>query len=242
MGAMGAGNFDDCPVRGGGDSDDLEVGMKCEYALSVANDLIERLRPTCERIEVAGSIRRGKAEVKDIELVAIPDPTPPPMPKANFGEKPRAIHKTKLDALLFEMMLEGWMRPLKGGPKYKQIALCPKGLVMPIKLDLFLVTPPAQWGVQMVIRTGPNKPNNNFSQWMVTQKCKGGALPDEYHVVDGCVRMIAQEDYFISMPEEIQFFNFCGLDWIEPKDRVARWSPHPPSGTSPKYPEEHGNI
>jgi DNA polymerase/3'-5' exonuclease PolX len=30
------------------------------------------LRPACERIEVAGSVRRGKSEVSDVELVAIP--------------------------------------------------------------------------------------------------------------------------------------------------------------------------
>lgn len=30
------------------------------------------MKPFCEKVRVAGSIRRGKPEVKDIELVAIP--------------------------------------------------------------------------------------------------------------------------------------------------------------------------
>ena len=41
-------------------------------ALMLAQGLIETLRPHCERIEIAGSLRRGKPDVGDIELVCIP--------------------------------------------------------------------------------------------------------------------------------------------------------------------------
>ena len=40
----------------------------------VADELLEFLRPFCERIEVAGSIRRKKSEVHDVDLVLIPKP------------------------------------------------------------------------------------------------------------------------------------------------------------------------
>jgi len=196
--------------------------MNLGYAWNIANDLLQRLQPACERIEIAGSIRRECPKVNDIELVAIPKEIM--RQPALFGDAQSLVGQTQLDAAIYELIEGGWMMPpIKNGPKYKQIPLLPKGIVMPIKLDLFIVTPPAQWGVQFVIRTGPNKPNNNFSQWMVTQKSKGGALPDGYQVEDGRVRMIEQEDYFISMPEESQYFTFCGMDYIEPKDRVAKW-------------------
>src|ERR1700750_2314871 len=39
---------------------------------SIAQKLIERIKPYCVRAEIAGSIRRCKPEVKDIEIVAIP--------------------------------------------------------------------------------------------------------------------------------------------------------------------------
>ena len=90
-------------------------------------------------------------------------------------------------------------------------------------LDLFVVTPPAQWGVQMVIRTGPNKPENNFSQWMVTQRAKGGALPDGYYVKDGAVYNAREGMQAVSTPEEKDFFMLCGLEWMEPGERVAKW-------------------
>jgi len=41
-------------------------------AQAVADELLEALGSACERIVVAGSLRRGAAEVKDVELVALP--------------------------------------------------------------------------------------------------------------------------------------------------------------------------
>jgi DNA polymerase (family 10) len=43
----------------------LSFGQRC------ADRLVERLRPFCHRIEIAGSIRRQRAEVGDVDLVAI---------------------------------------------------------------------------------------------------------------------------------------------------------------------------
>lgn len=46
--------------------------MKLEIAKQLAELLVSKMRDYCERVEIAGSIKRGKAEVKDIELVVIP--------------------------------------------------------------------------------------------------------------------------------------------------------------------------
>lgn len=45
-----------------------------EEASKIAEATLELLRPHCIRAEIAGSIRRKKAEVGDIEIVAIPKP------------------------------------------------------------------------------------------------------------------------------------------------------------------------
>ena len=80
----------------------------------------------------------------------------------------------------------------------------------------------------MVIRTGPNKPENNFSQWMVTPKYKGGALPDGLKVDSGAVWKVQSdmrlELHPLLMPEERDFFELCGMDYIEPANRIAQWS------------------
>ncbi len=48
--------------------------MELSKALHIAEHVKNLLAPHCLRIEIAGSIRRKKDQVKDIELVAIPKP------------------------------------------------------------------------------------------------------------------------------------------------------------------------
>ena len=190
-------------------------------ALKVAESLLTHLQPACSRIEIKGSIARLKPEPKDIELLAVPLPGKVASGRPEFGKPIPKSYPSLLDKLLDEMELRDDIYFKKDGPRYKQIWLKYAG----IGVDLFLVLPPAQWGVQSVIRTGPAE----FGHWMVTRKCKGGALPDDYIVQDGVVGdrvRTAKGDVRsgeLPMPEEIDFLSFCGLGWIEPKDRQPKW-------------------
>ena len=46
--------------------------MELEQGQKIAAEVVERLKPYCRKIEVAGSIRRRKPLVNDIDLVLIP--------------------------------------------------------------------------------------------------------------------------------------------------------------------------
>ena len=46
--------------------------MKLQQAREIAEGVKAKLAPHCERIEIAGSIRRGKPVVGDIEIVCVP--------------------------------------------------------------------------------------------------------------------------------------------------------------------------
>lgn len=46
--------------------------MALERAEAIARDVVESLSPYCSRIEVAGSIRRRKLWVNDVDIVLIP--------------------------------------------------------------------------------------------------------------------------------------------------------------------------
>ena len=48
--------------------------MEYIKGLQIAQEVLEQLRPHCYRCEIAGSIRRRKPQVKDIDIVAIPKP------------------------------------------------------------------------------------------------------------------------------------------------------------------------
>lgn len=188
--------------------------MRAE-ALSLAKDVVAVLSPACRRIEVAGSVRRGKEDVKDIEIVAVPDlEIKPAWIPLEFGKPLPVQHKTKLDEVLVFQRDHFKIKFEKQGDKYKKFTLIDYG----ISVDLFLVTPPASWGVQMVIRTGPA----DFSHWMVTQKRYGGGLPNDVRVKDGAV-WAESDGSKLPMPEEEDFLQLCGLGWLEPCQRVARW-------------------
>ena len=46
--------------------------MELERAKKIASEVVKRLSPYCQKIEVAGSIRRKKPTVNDIDLILIP--------------------------------------------------------------------------------------------------------------------------------------------------------------------------
>lgn len=209
--------------------------MIYQDAMRIAEDVLERISQACSRIVIAGSLRRGMPEVHDIEFVIEPKPG---RPAPVFGQK--VLHQTFLDKLIHEMEDEGRIAKVKGGPKYKQyaIALDRYGMtpmVNPFHVEFWIMTPPAQFGVGLVIRTGPGKPQDNFSRWCVTNRSSGGGLPDGYkqrhlgiwHVEQGIWKggkfEPNQGETPLPMAQEIDFLDFLGVGWIEPKERHARW-------------------
>jgi len=106
--------------------------MKLEQALEIAEKIKALLAPHCERIEIAGSIRRKKSDVKDIEIVAIPKPY-------NIG----------LFSTGIAIIVNQWQKVKGELPcKYTQRIL-PEG----INLDLFFAEE-GNWGLIFTIRTG----------------------------------------------------------------------------------------
>lgn len=77
-----------------------------------AQRIVEAISGACERIQIAGSIRRRKEEVGDIEIVAIPKRGGTDL----FGEP---SDDSMLDPVL-EKCCDDILTPIKGGDKYKQ--------------------------------------------------------------------------------------------------------------------------
>lgn len=194
--------------------------MRHDSAWKVAESLVEHLRPACVRIEIKGSLARCKPEVKDIDLLIIPDLTPLPHPRAEFGKPVPAVYKTALDKMVADMAAEGTIRLTKVGDRSKTFWLTYAGIIC----EIYTVLQPATWGVRSVIRTGPA----DFSHWIVSHKRIGGAMPDGFRVQAGAVWEGDQEQDIngktpIGFDEERAFLEWLKLGWIEPRDRVARW-------------------
>jgi len=173
--------------------------MTLEYAREMAQALAKLLAPACEKIMVAGSIRRQKARPNDIELVAVPRWDCIPHPVRLWDNVPTTdkMRTNLLDARCDELLKQGvlekrpdsqgrhcWGTGVKRAIFYQGKNYAP--------VDLFQVVEPAQWGVIFAIRTGPG----DFNRLLVTSQRFGGACPEDRKVAGGRVWQIKR-----SLPE-----------------------------------------
>ena len=180
----------------------MKKKIPLDEARSIADEVIEILEPHCKRIEIAGSIRRQCETVGDIEIVI----EPIKLMRDLFGN---LDGESNLNYIDFTKLLIA--NKIKAGSRMKQFYLIEHDII----LDLFIVLPPAQWGVIFTIRTG----SENFSHQLVKIKKYGGLLPSNMQIANGCLRWRETKDV-INTPEEIDLFNAIGLTWIDPKDRL----------------------
>jgi hypothetical protein len=138
------------------------MSYRIEDARAVAEKIVEGLRPACAQIEIAGSIRRGKLLIKDIEIVARPKPA-----DTLFERMPAEDYALFEDKLKGIILGEKWLRYDedldRDGLKYKRL----KATVHPvvdIPVDLFIANA-NNWGNILAIRTG----DADFSRLLVTQ-------------------------------------------------------------------------
>ena len=200
--------------------------MNLADASTIAQELVKQIAPACDRCEIAGGVRRGKQDPHDIEIVVLPVNK---APRAEFGQK-MPVHKNMLERRLWEMEQERLLTKVSGADKLKKFDIDPEkfgvSVVTKVRFELYIVTPPAEWGPLFTIRTGPSE----FSHWLVTPRKLGGRMPDGYIQHKGAVwpgqwaeDVAEPTGDKLAMPEEIDFLRFLGLDWIEPKDRKAQW-------------------
>jgi len=119
-----------------------------EAAQKQALEIAKALGPHCERIEVAGSIRRGKPWVKDIDLVAIPKMT---SKKSLFGTTTELAETDFYGAVtdaFFTLSAEG-QRLIRG---------CVWMADKRISVDIYIATAES-WATLLLIRTGSAEHN-----------------------------------------------------------------------------------
>lgn len=158
------------------------------------NKYKELFSPHSLRIEVAGSIRRKRPEVGDLELVCIP----------KFHTDPEDLFEEKTERDPKFVQAVNKLPRLKGNGygKYVKISIEEHD----IHLDLFITTP-QQWGVIFMIRTG----SAEFSHRMVYQ------IKPRFKVEDGFLKDEAGK--IIPCYQEEDFFNITGMEYLPPEKR-----------------------
>lgn len=192
----------------------MKTNLPLAVARDVANQLVGYLKPNCKRIEVAGSIRRCKPEIGDIEIMAVPT--------------------VALYDQLDEWLATGQIRhadPKRWGNRQRSFMLSTgRVTITPLdgkqylnfnesfQVDLFLQPDPSTWGVNMLLRTG----SAEFSRKMVTKRSAGGFMPDCYQVRDARVWAGAK---LLETPEEQDIFRLWGMDYVLPPQRSDYYDP-----------------
>jgi DNA polymerase/3'-5' exonuclease PolX len=165
-------------------------------AVTIAADVCAVLRPFCERLEVAGSIRRQRPTIGDLEVVCIPRRVLTGL----FGDA-QEVDPGFCDAV------NQWPK-VKGEPtgKYTQ-RLLPSGL----KLDLFM---PAteNWGLIFSVRTGSAR----FSAQVLGRRWAQLG----YKSVEGRLTRV-RDGMVIPIWEERDLFTLLRLSYVEPPAREA---------------------
>jgi len=194
------------------------ITPKFEYkiAKAIADDLIQILQPSCEIINIAGSIRRQKALVKDIEIVCVPK---------------KIFFQTELFGKGIDLVIPAFRKAietvaektLKGNleGRYMQIQLKNN-----IVLDLFLPQLNDYYR-QYAIRTGSGDYSKNMiaTGWRKKGWC---GTNDGLRREKDCYKSDATWKCYNPNPElppvwqsEEEFFDWLGIKWINPSERNA---------------------
>jgi len=169
--------------------------LKLYQAELLAQQVLNELQPHCERIEIAGSIRRKKPMCGDIEIVCIP--------------KIRPV-STGLFVDDFAATILQWPK-VRGEPdgRYTQ-RLYPIDDTHNFKLDIFICEP-ANWGYIYFIRTG----SASFSAWAARRWKKAGYEGQQGQLV----RLMDKK--VMELREEADLFKLLKIDmhYLDPFNR-----------------------
>ena len=170
-------------------------------AEKVAQGLLSILQPACHRIEIAGSLRRLTNDVGDIELLCVS--------KTGGNEVFGAY--LLLDQEILALIDEGiltYRLNSRGhrnfGPKNKLLVHKPSG----ISVDIFS-TAVTNWGMALLVRTGPKEFNIKVMSQLRRNGMKG-------HAYGGVTDQDGQE---LSCPTEQAVFRLLGWGFVTPENR-----------------------
>lgn len=131
-------------------------------ALAVASDLLEALNDVTERITIAGSIRRRKPTVGDVELLFIPTIADRRIPGDLFAcTEPVDLAGERLEAMLTAGILAKRLN-VEGRPTWGIRNKLAVHVATGIPVDLFATTASSWWNY-LVCRTGPAESNTEIA-------------------------------------------------------------------------------
>ncbi len=159
-------------------------------ARATAESLVTLLRPHCTSIEVAGSLRRGKADVGDVEIVVIPAPS-------LLNHLDKMVADGTAQKAVYTDGRTRW------GVNYRGL------LYQGIKCEVFMADQ-YNIGAQLWLRTGPGDANTYIMKY-----CSWKRAP--YRASDG---YWWYGDNKLCIQTEAALFALLGMKYLEPAQRT----------------------
>ncbi len=177
-------------------------------ALKVAEFLIDRLVPCCERMTIAGSLRRHKEDVGDIELVLIPKIEIREDPEKLFDYKEVDLFDENLQKLIKDRVIEKRLNE-KGSECWGMKNKLARHLLSGIPVDFFSTTESSWWNY-LTCRTGPAESNQRVAVAAIEKGWKWTPYGPGF---------IDEKGRVIPVLRERDVFEFVGLPYQEPENR-----------------------
>lgn len=175
-------------------------------ALNVARELCAALKPVTERLVVAGSLRRGKSQVGDVEILFVPKLGTRPLDFFSDEKYDRAAET--INAMIAGGVIA--MRPnVNGSNTWGDRNKLAVHVASGIPVDFFSTTE-NNWWVSLVVRTGSKEMNLQLT----TGARRLGRSLNAY----GC-GVTESDGHVIPATSEQHVFELCGVPYKEPKDR-----------------------
>ncbi len=177
-------------------------------AFAAATELVAALGDHVLRIEIAGSLRRQKPQVGDIELLMIPKVIELPDPESVFGE---VVATNMTDARIKRLEATGVLarrKNVKGSEMFGEKNKLMVHVATGIPVDLFATTE-ASWFNYLVCRTGPLESNVAICNAAIGKGWKWEPYSPGFKRIG----------YTEPMHSERQVFEFVGLPYHEPQFR-----------------------
>jgi len=183
--------------------------MKLHQAMTIAERIQRELAPFCQKCEIAGSIRRGRPDVNDIDLVILPKAGQLDAIKARCRQRTRVITDGRQNFIVALRM-----------PDHSEF-----------QLDIFFARPgkedlldpqPTNFGSLLLCRTGSREHNILICQAARQRDMKWnpyeGLLAGGEWVFKG-QDIVYEGGRIIASETEEQIFEALGMKWIAPAYR-----------------------
>lgn len=177
--------------------------IELSQAQKIAASVLQHVSPALQRAEIAGSIRRAKPVVGDIEIVAIP------------GNQEKLVKLIRDVGQTIKPGVPGvvpW--DPKPGSKYIRVRL-EQGM----NLDMFLASSD-NWGGLFLMRTGSGAgaDGNTFNGFVPRIFSRFKKLSGGGRMTDAMPTM--PDGTQLPVPEEQDFFDLLEMDFVPPQERA----------------------